>query len=141
MVGIFPTAGQICSATSRLLVHSSIADELTEALVAAATRVAVGDPLSESTQMGALISAAQQESVLTAVTTASADGGQILCGGGALRPEGLEGGYYVLPTVLGSVPFGSTGWTDEIFGPVICVRRRGAIPPHRPTAPTPHPST
>ena len=57
MVGIFATAGQICSATSRLLVHASAAAKVVEALHAATARVRLGDPLDEATQMGALISA------------------------------------------------------------------------------------
>ena len=59
-VGIFVTAGQICSATSRLIVHKSIAQRLTDKLVAAAASVRTGDPLLENTQMGALVSESQR---------------------------------------------------------------------------------
>jgi betaine-aldehyde dehydrogenase len=124
MIGIFMTTGQICSATSRLLVHKKLAPKLIAALHAAAVRVRVGDPLSESTQMGALISDDARARVVSAIDRAQSDGASLVCGGTA-KPtvgEGLSGGYYVSPTVLADVPVESTAWRDEIFGPVLCIR-------------------
>lgn len=123
MVGIFVTAGQICSATSRLLVHSSVADKMIDALVAAASRIRLGDPLDETTQMGAVISSGQHACILRMISTTAADGASLLIGGGAHRVEGLEGGYYVAPTIFKDVPVTSQGWKEEIFGPVLCIRR------------------
>ena len=73
--------------------------------------------------MGALISEGQKEAVLGAISKASADGGNVLVGGGEPHLDGLEGGYYVEPTIINDVPLSSTGWTEEIFGPVLCIRR------------------
>ena len=122
--GIFACAGQVCSATSRLLVHVSVADQLVDALVASARAIRVGDPQSERTQMGPLVSAAQRDNVLSAIRTAEAAGARVLCGGSdapADVPAELGGGYYVAPTILAD----STGipevWRAEIFGPVLCV--------------------
>ena len=82
-----------------LLVHKSVAPQLTEALAKAAAAVRVGDPLEENTQMGALVSAGQQALVLGAINGAAADGATVLTGSGApLEVAGLEGGYYVAPT-------------------------------------------
>ena len=64
MVGIFSCAGQMCSATSRLLVHARVHDELLRRLLAATARVRTGDPLLEATQMGPLVSAALKAKVL-----------------------------------------------------------------------------
>ncbi|KAL1526030.1 hypothetical protein AB1Y20_020851 [Prymnesium parvum] len=122
MVGIFCAAGQICSATSRVLVHRSIYKRFTDALVAATAELRVGDPLAESCQVGAVISARQQEMVLRAINGAVADGGKLLAGSGEkLIIEGLEGGYYVKPTILADLPRDSAAWREEIFGPVVAV--------------------
>ena len=122
MVGIFATAGQICSATSRLLVHASAAAKVVEALHAATARVRLGDPLDEATQMGALISADAAARVLAHVERAQADGATLVAGG--VRPpldDGLADGYFVAPTLLTDVPLESGAWREEIFGPVLSV--------------------
>jgi betaine-aldehyde dehydrogenase len=131
-IGIFSCAGQICSATSRLLVHESVASELTERLREAAAAVVVADPLREDTTMGALISADARDRVLGAVASAhgasggsGGDGATLVIGGASAAGgagEGLEGGYYVQPTILSDVPLESAAWREEIFGPVLCIR-------------------
>lgn len=121
MLGIFANAGQICSATSRLLVHRPIAEELLERLVRAAERVVVADPLDEATEVGPVVSHAQREAVLAAIDGARSEGARVLCGGGPAQVPGLEGGYYVQPTVLAGLPRTARAWRDEIFGPVLAV--------------------
>ncbi len=121
MVGIFMTAGQICSATSRLLVHSSVAAKLIDTLVHRARGVALGDPMRDETQMGALISTDAVDRVLGYTARAQRDGATLLCGGSAAEVAGLPGGCYVQPTVLADVPRGSAAWREEIFGPVLSV--------------------
>ena len=125
------TAGQICSATSRLLVQRSVAPQLLQALEQAARGLRVGDPLEEDTQMGAVISEDAMRRIQSEVTRAQADGATLLCGGAAPPDElhsassdraALGGGYYVRPTILSDVPLGSAAWKEEIFGPVLCVR-------------------
>ena len=126
MLGIFFNAGQICSATSRLLVHADAADALLARLDKAARGLRVGDPLDETTQVGAVISARAASSIRERVHEACVrDGAQLLCGGagqGARLPPELAGGYYVAPTILVDPPLTSAAWRDEIFGPVLCVR-------------------
>jgi len=121
MVGVFPCTGQVCSATTRLLVHRDLEAELTARLVAAASRISVGDPLAEGTQMGPLVSAAQQQKVLHAIRDA------VAAGGVAHAPEldlaeDLDGGFYVPPTILTGLTTEARAWRDEIFGPVLAVR-------------------
>ena len=93
-----------------LLVHASVADELTERLREAAAAIRVADPLEEETTMGALISASARDRVLTEVANASQPGGggaTLVIGGQSAADsvgEGLEGGYYVQPTILSDVP-------------------------------------
>mmetsp|Transcript_14593 Transcript_14593/g.37780 ORF Transcript_14593/g.37780 Transcript_14593/m.37780 type:complete len:407 (-) Transcript_14593:262-1482(-) len=125
MVGIFVTSGQICSATSRLLVHSSRRAELLDRLRDAALAIMVGDPLDRGTQMGAVISEEAASRIVDAVEQAQADGSELLCGGGSVPstlPAELRSGYYVPPTVLVDVPLQSAAWQEELFGPVLCVQ-------------------
>ena len=123
MVGIFSCAGQVCSATSRLLVHAHVHDALLRRLLEATARVRTGDPLLEATQMGPLVSAAQKAKVLRAVEAAVGSGAQLLAGGGEVDVPGLGGGFYVQPTVLlePTPRRGGVAWREEIFGPVLTI--------------------
>lgn len=120
MFGIFWNQGQVCSATSRVLVHEAIYARFVARLVEAAKTITIGDGLTEGVLLGPLVSAIQLERVLAAIDQARADGATVLTGGG--RPAGLGEGYFVEPTVLTDVPLDSAAWKDEIFGPVVCVR-------------------
>ena len=118
--GIFCNCGQMCSATSRLLVEASVAGPLLDRLVAAAEALPIGDPLDERVRMGPLTTAAQYRKVTAAIAGGVEDGARLLTGGG--RPAGLERGYFVRPTVFADVPQDSALWREEIFGPVLAVK-------------------
>jgi betaine-aldehyde dehydrogenase len=120
--GAFGGSGQACVASSRLLVHRSIFDEVLDAVVAAAVRLPVGDPRRPETRVGPLISQAHRSKVLAYVERAAADGATVHCGGGppADRPD-LAAGAYVAPTVLSGLPPDHPACTEEIFGPVVVV--------------------
>jgi betaine-aldehyde dehydrogenase len=120
VAGIFYNCGQMCSATSRLLVEATIAEPLLERLVAAAEALPVGDPFEDGVRMGPLTTAAQYRKVTGAIERGTEDGAQLLTGGG--RPAGLERGYFVRPTVFTDVPLDSALWREEVFGPVLAVR-------------------
>jgi betaine-aldehyde dehydrogenase len=120
MGGIFFNAGQMCSATSRLLVEESLADELLARLKQACEALVVGDPFAAGTQMGPLVNRAQYQRVLSCIERGIADGAQLVTGGG--RAEGCRQGYFVAPTIFSDVPAHSALWREEIFGPVLCVR-------------------
>jgi len=125
MVGIFSCAGQVCSATSRVLVHRNIEAALVERLMAVASGLKVGDPLAEGTQMGPLVSKAQQDKVLGYIRTAEADGCTVFRTSFDL-PESLSGGFFVPPTILTNVPMDAKVWREEIFGPVLCLQTFGS---------------
>ena len=119
--GGFFNAGQMCSATSRVLVADSLADEFLRRLQARAEGIRVAEPFSDEVEMGALINRAQYQRVLEHIRRGVEDGARLLCGGA--RPADLPKGFFIRPTVFTDVPLDSALWNEEIFGPVLCVRR------------------
>ena len=114
------TAGQSCGSTSRLLLHESIADQLTSDVARRVESIRVGHPLDETTQMGPLISEAQYSKTLRAIESGKANGARVVAGGG--RPSSVDSrGWYVAPTVLGDVDPNSAVGQEEIFGPVLSI--------------------
>ncbi|CBJ33263.1 Aldehyde dehydrogenase [Ectocarpus siliculosus] len=130
-VGIFSNSGQVCSATSRLLVQSKIYDQVVSSVVDRASRISVGDPMRRGRDapgpcMGPLVSGPQKERVLGFVTRAVEGGATVISGDGADRNAAVQKpavGYYVSPTILSEVSDENEAWDAEIFGPVLCVRR------------------
>ena len=118
--GIFSNAGQVCVATSRLIVHTSIADAFIERLVAAAQRIRVGSPTDESTRMGPLISARQYESVCKHLERGNMEA-QLLTGGGRPAAQQDSPGFYLAPTIYRDDRAESAVSKDEVFGPVLTV--------------------
>lgn len=112
--GAFLSAGQKCTATSRVIVERAAMEAFAERLAALASSWWVGDPLDEATIVGPLASAGQLETVTGYLELAARDGARVLAGGG--RPGGS--GYFVEPTVLVDVPATSAVSREEIFGPV-----------------------
>jgi len=120
MGGAFYNAGQMCSATSRILVHRSVHERFVAALCAAAASIRVGGRLHAEAGMGPLISARQRDKVQSFIDAASAAGIPLLAS--APLPESTAGGFYVAPRVYGDVPADHPLWREEIFGPIACVR-------------------
>ncbi|WEX90955.1 aldehyde dehydrogenase family protein [Sinorhizobium garamanticum] len=120
MFGIFWNQGQVCSATSRVLVQEGIYDRLLARLLEETKKIKIGNGLEEGVLLGPLVSQRQHEQVLAAIEAAKAAGATIACGG--KRPESFDKGYYLEPTVLTDVPLESDAWREEIFGPVLCIR-------------------
>ncbi len=120
MFGIFWNQGQVCSATSRVLVQRGLYDRLLARLVEESREIRIGSGFDEGIKLGPLVSAAQHQKVLAAIEQAREDGATVAAGG--CRPAGFERGYFLEPTVLADVPLTSKAWTEEIFGPVVCVR-------------------
>lgn len=119
VAGITWNAGQMCSATSRLLVQDGIADTLLPRLQSALEQMNVGNPLAEDVAMGPLTSQAQWLKVASYFAIAREEGLHCLTGGQVLDREG----WFVSPTLYSDVPEGSRLWNEEIFGPVLCARR------------------
>jgi len=115
LLGIFSNNGQQCLAGSRILVERRIFDDFVDRFLDRASRIRVGDPLADGTELGPLASAAHRDRVLGFVDTALADGGAVLTGG--TRRDDLGEGYFVAPTAV-TVPDNSARVAqDEIFGP------------------------
>ncbi|ANW67251.1 betaine-aldehyde dehydrogenase [Mycobacterium sp. djl-10] len=113
-MGLFFNQGEVCAAGTRILVHRSLYATVVEQLSAAAEAQVLGDPFDESTTMGALINAKQQQRVLDYIDKGKAEGARLVAGGTA--PAGP--GFFVRPTVFADVDNSSTIAQEEIFGPV-----------------------
>ncbi|WP_299960584.1 benzaldehyde dehydrogenase [uncultured Modestobacter sp.] len=109
--GTFAHSGQICMATSRHLVHASIAEEYTAVLAGKVEHLPVGDPFREQVALGPLIDAGQRDRVHELVTSS-------VGGGATVRTGGTFEGLFYRPTVLGDVPVDAPAYQQEIFGPV-----------------------
>ncbi len=118
--GGFFNAGQMCSATSRVLVADELADKFVARLKARAEAIRVADPFDPNVEMGALVNQAQYQRVLGHIDRGLSAGAKLICGGN--RPADLPRGYFLQPTIFIDVPLDSALWCEEIFGPVICVR-------------------
>lgn len=118
--GIFYNAGQMCSATSRLLIDEKIAARVLDQVVELARALVPGDPFDSATTMGPMTMQSQQAKVLSYIERGRSAGLKLLTGGG--RPKGLGRGWFVEPTIFVDVPIASPLWREEIFGPVLCVR-------------------
>jgi acyl-CoA reductase-like NAD-dependent aldehyde dehydrogenase len=112
--GAFLSAGQKCTATSRVIVERPALDELSERLVDLARSWKLGDPLEPDTLVGPLASQAQLDRVTGYLELARDEGARVLAGNGE-RPDA---GYYVRPTVLAGISPDSRIAREEIFGPV-----------------------
>ncbi|AMO94095.1 aminoaldehyde dehydrogenase [Collimonas fungivorans] len=117
--GIFFNAGQMCSATSRLLVERSVAQDFMARLKQRVESIKVGDPMDPATQMGPLSSRRQHQKVQQYIQQGVAAGLKLVTGG--TQPPGMAKGYFVAPTIFADVPFDSPLWREEIFGPVLCI--------------------
>ncbi len=115
--------GEVCTCPSRALVHESIYDQFIERAIDRVKQVRQGNPLDESTMIGAQASSDQQEKILSYIAIGTEEGAELLTGGNkANAGEGLEKGYYVEPTVLAGHNKMRV-FQEEIFGPVLTVTK------------------
>jgi betaine-aldehyde dehydrogenase len=118
--GCYLNSGQTCTALTRMLVPASKYEEAAKLAVEAAKGFTLGDPLQESTRMGPLTSQMQLERVRAYIRKGIEEGAELLAGG-AEKPDGVPGGYFVKPTVFGRVKNTMTIAQEEIFGPVLSI--------------------
>ncbi|MHA5053543.1 aldehyde dehydrogenase family protein [Streptomyces sp. SD15] len=121
LTAVFLHSGQVCSAGARLLVEDSLHDRFVDEVVRRASEIRLGGPFDERAQTGPLVSAAHRAKVEAYVGRGIAEGAVLRCGG--KRPEGLDEGFYYLPTVLDECTAGMSVVQDESFGPVLTVER------------------
>ncbi|OBZ91951.1 aldehyde dehydrogenase [Pararhizobium polonicum] len=120
MFGIFWNQGQVCSATSRVLVEAGIYDAIVSRLCEEAAKIRIGNGMEDGTLLGPIVSKGQHDKITAAIDRARIDGATVAYGGG--RPAGLDNGYFLEPTVLTGMSEDSYIWKEEIFGPVVCVK-------------------
>lgn len=123
LFGAFFNNGECCVAQSRLLVQHDVADEFVARLHDRAEALRVGNPLSRTTDVGALIHERHLASVLGHVERGAEQGAQVVTGGTKLQGPDVVDGQFIAPTILDHVTRGSGAFTDEIFGPVLSVTR------------------
>lgn len=116
----FLNSGQTCAAHTRMLVPEGKFDEAARLVLAEVSKYTVGDPFSETSKLGPLVSSAQRERVRGYIKKGIEEGAELLCGGPE-APPGLPTGWYVKPTVFGRVHPDSTIAQEEIFGPVLSI--------------------
>ncbi|MGE0880286.1 MAG: aldehyde dehydrogenase [Acidimicrobiia bacterium] len=109
--------GQICTAPTRVIAHRSIYDELVDKLATIGRNLKVGNPLEEDTILGPMITGQHRERVERMIASGISDGAVAVCGGA--RPEHLEKGYFVPPTLLAGARNDMYVAQEEVFGPVI----------------------
>ena len=117
--GIYANKGEVCSAGSRLLVHEKVYDEFVDKLAERAGAMRVGDPFDPKTEMGAQISQAQMDRILTYIQSGKDEGAQVVCGGGRDSEGEKSKGFFVRPTVFAGVKPPMKIAQEEIFGPVL----------------------
>jgi aldehyde dehydrogenase (NAD+) len=120
LFGAFGTAGQRCTSTSRLVVHESLVQELTQRILERVVALKVGDPADTTTDVGPVINHAAVERIHRMVESAHAEGANVAAGGAILHPQGLDGTFYA-PTVLTDVKRHHRIALDEVFGPVLSI--------------------
>lgn len=118
MFGIFWNQGQVCSATSRMIVEKGIAPKLIDRLSAEAKKIKIGDGMAAGTLLGPLVSKTQYEKVLGFIEAGKKEA-TLVTGGG--RPSNLNEGYFLEPTIFADVAPSARIWREEIFGPVLAV--------------------
>ena len=116
----FNNSGQSCNAPTRMLVPESRHDEAKEIAKRAAETTKVGDPFSEDTGMGPVVSEIQFNKIQGLIEKGIEEGAELVVGGPG-KPEGLNAGYYVRPTVFANVNNDMTIAREEIFGPVLSI--------------------
>ena len=119
VAGSLINSGQDCTAATRAIVAANLYDDFVSGVAEVMGKIVVGDPRDPDTDLGPLISLAHRARVAGIVDRAPGQGGRIACGGKA--PD-LPGAYF-LPTLLADVSEDSEAYRDEIFGPVLTVRR------------------
>jgi aldehyde dehydrogenase (NAD+) len=120
LVLAFMNSGQACAAGTRFLVPKSRLDAVKQAIREAMRTFAVGDPADPRIAVGPMVSQKQYDRVQTYIRKGIQEGAEVLVGGEG-RPQGLEAGYFVKPTVFVNVTNDMTIAREEIFGPVLSV--------------------
>lgn len=118
--GIFSNQGEVCIATSRLLIEESIKDKFIALLIEQAKKWIPGDPLNPETNMGAVVDQLHKQSILDHIKSGLAEGASLLYGGEAASVDGIN--CYVQPTIFSETEQNMGIVENEIFGPVVAIK-------------------
>ena len=127
LTGVFLHSGQVCSAGTRLIVHTSIADDFVAAVVERARRIRVGHGLDPTSETGPLVSAAQLDKIEKFVELGVSEGAELVTGGTRPTDPRLADGYYFLPTIFDHCDRSMRIVRDETFGPILTVERFATV--------------
>jgi aldehyde dehydrogenase (NAD+) len=116
----FTNSGQSCNAPTRMLVPQDLHDTALEIAKSAAEAMKVGDPNTDGTMLGPVVSEVQYNKIQGLIEKGIEEGATLVTGGPG-KPEGLEAGYFVKPTVFGNVNNDMTIAREEVFGPVLAI--------------------
>lgn len=118
----FRNQGEICLCGSRIFVEKNIYEKFRNDFVEKVKSLKVGNPLDDSSDLGAIVSEQHFQKILYYIDLAVKEGGKILCGGKQIKPQGkCSGGWFIEPTVIEGLNFGCRTNQEEIFGPVVTI--------------------
>lgn len=118
----FSNQGQICLCGSRIFVEKSLYSKFKQAFVQRVQQLQVGDPLKNTSNLGAIVSEAHFNKVLQYITLAKQEGGTILCGGHAVQLNGrCANGWFIAPTVVEGLAYDCRVNQEEVFGPMVSI--------------------
>ncbi len=120
VLNCFGNSGQSCNAPTRMLVPKARMGEAIESAKAAAAKAVVGDPNSEGTSLGPVVSELQFNKINALIEAGIKEGAELIAGGPG-RPDGLDKGYFIKPTVFANVTNDMTIAREEVFGPVLTI--------------------
>ena len=120
VLNCFGNSGQSCNAPTRMLVPKARMGEAIESAKAAAAKAVVGDPNSEVTSLGPVVSELQFNKINALIEAGIKEGAELIAGGPG-RPDGLDKGYFIKPTVFANVTNDMTIAREEVFGPVLTI--------------------
>ncbi|WPG97516.1 retinal dehydrogenase 2 [Acrodontium crateriforme] len=121
-LGIFSNMGQICTATSRILVQEGIYDKFVEAFKKQTLETSkIGDPFSDETYQGPQVTKAQYERVLSYIETGKSEGATLAMGGEAYKNVGNGRGFFISPTIFTNVKSDMRVFREEVFGPFVVI--------------------
>ncbi|AEF41188.1 aldehyde dehydrogenase family protein [Hoyosella subflava] len=126
LLGAFRSTGQKCTATSRLIVTSDIADDFIAELAKRASALRVGNPVEDGVEMGPVVDGAARDSINAGIEQAIAQGAERISGE-TYTSGALAAGYYVAPTILALSSGEPDIWRDELFGPVLAARKASTV--------------
>ena len=119
--GGFGTAGQRCTAASRLIVHKKVYAKFLDMFIAATAKLRLGNGLDPKTDVGPVINAEQMKKVIDYIDVGKKEGGRLVLGGKAATEGHLKNGWFIEPTIFADVKPQMRIAKEEIFGPVVSV--------------------